>query len=268
MKTGFSTAWTSMKQAERLLPAIAEAGFDGMEPTFNAGMVPGPDDYAESALNLKRYCENRGLEIPGMRGGRLFWNTIPSPDRAERERAVEHCRRGLEAVAAMGGDVLLVVPGAADSSVPFHDHRSRVVEFVDRVSDHARSTGVKIGLENTEARFPESLEEWKGLLRDVGSDHVGMYLDVGNVLWNDVGDPEKWIRELAPWLLRIHFKDSYTGMCIVDILEGDVDWKSVMEALRSIGYDGWILLEPDFFRFAPELLPGQLMARLQAVLSL
>jgi L-ribulose-5-phosphate 3-epimerase len=268
MKIGFSTLWSSEKQSEFLLKAIADAGFDGIEPTFNSGAIPGPERMVEDAAWLKHSCDNVGLSIPSMRGGRLFWKTVPSADPVERSKAADHCRRGLETVARMGGDVLLVVPGESDPDIPFYDHWKRVIEFTQHTKESAREFGVKIAFENTEAQFPVSINDWKKLFEEIDDPMIGMYLDVGNILWCGNGNPAEWIRELAKWIQRIHFKDSFPGNCIVNILEGEMDWKAVMDAVREIGYDGWILVEPEWYRFAPERLPAQLAANLKAIFEL
>lgn len=267
-KTGFSTLWSTKKQAEYLLRAISSAGFDGVEPTFNSAAIPSPEGMVDETLWLKKSCDQLGLSIPSMRGGRLFWKTIPSSDPAERKRAVDHCRFGLEAVARMGGDVLLVVPGEAAAGIPFYDHWKRVIEFTNQCVESARSFGVNIAFENTEARFPLSIKDWFTLFKEIDDPIVGMYLDVGNILWCESGNPAEWIKELAPWIKRIHFKDSFPGNCIVNILEGAMDWKAVMNAVREINYGGWILVEPEWFQFAPELLPGHLAKNLKAIFEL
>lgn len=268
MKIGFSTLWSSREQAEFLLPAISAAGFDGVEPTFNSGAIPSPEGMIDESLWLKKVCDRLELSIPSMRGGRLFWNTIPSAVPAERKRAVDHCRYGLEAVARMGGDILLVVPGEAEAGIPFYDHWKRVIEFSAHCAESARSFGVDIAFENTEARFPLSVNDWMSLFREIDDPAVGMYLDVGNILWCESGNPAEWIKKLAPWIKRIHFKDSFPGNCIVNILEGAMDWKSVMIALREINYDDWILVEPEWYQFAPELLPDHLSKNLEAIFRL
>ena len=98
-KKGFSSVWESEKQIDELLPAIAESGFHGIEPTFIPGAVPSPHGYAGEARLLRGRCEALGLEIPSMRGGRGFWDTVPSPDPAERAAALEHGKLALECLA-------------------------------------------------------------------------------------------------------------------------------------------------------------------------
>ena len=101
---GFSSQWRSEKDLERLLPAIAAAGFAGVEPTFNTGAIPSPDSYPAQAKVFARRCRDLGLRIPSLRGGMRFWDTIPSPEPAERAKALEHAKKALECLALLGGE--------------------------------------------------------------------------------------------------------------------------------------------------------------------
>ena len=76
---------------------------------------------------------------------------------------------------------------------------------------------------------------------EVGSDYVGSYFDVGNVVYS--GYPEQWIRILGNRIKKVHFKDyrcNPGGLnAFVDLLSGDVNWPEVMKAFHEIGYEGW-----------------------------
>jgi hexulose-6-phosphate isomerase len=79
----------------------------------------------------------------------------------------------------------------------------------------------------------------------INSPYVGAYLDVGNVL--AFGYPEQWIHILGKRICKVHFKDykieagGLNGF--VDLLSGDVNWPAVMDAFRTVGYDGWVTAE-------------------------
>jgi hexulose-6-phosphate isomerase len=85
----------------------------------------------------------------------------------------------------------------------------------------------------------------RDVIDKVGSDYVGSYFDVGNVLY--CGYPEHWIKILGKRIKKVHFKDyrravgSLDGF--VDLLAGDVDYVAVKKALDSVGYDGWVSAE-------------------------
>ena len=79
----------------------------------------------------------------------------------------------------------------------------------------------------------------------VGSDYVGSYFDVGNVVY--IGHPEHWIKVLGNRIKKVHFKDyrkEAGSLCgFVDLLSGDVNWPKVMEQFKNIGYDNWVTAE-------------------------
>jgi sugar phosphate isomerase/epimerase len=265
---GFSSQWRSEKELERLLPAIAAAGFAGVEPTFNAGAIPSPESYPEQAKTFARRCRDLGLRVPSMRGGLRFWDTIPSPDPAERTQALEHAKRALECLAILGGKTLLVVPGRIHPDIPYEDHWNRTVDFARQAGELANQFGAVIGLENVEARFPLSVREWSELIGEIGHPAVRMYFDVGNVVWLGLGFPEQWILSLKDRICQVHFKDALFGRSLCHLLEGEVNWRGVAEALKIIGYRGWISVEPDWYAFAPERLPERLAKDLEAIFSL
>jgi len=279
-KAHFSKGYSLVIRDEHLatlLPAIARAGFDGVEPTFVEGALPSPnvDDPSRSAKELAARCSDLGLRIPSMRGGRVPWWSIPSFTAKDREIAIDHTRRALEVLAVMGGSVLLVVPGGRSPEVDYFTHWRRVVEYGRAAGELARTYGVQIGLENVEAAFPSSLRDWRDLIDEIDDPGVGMYFDVGNVLWLGFGYPEEWVSHLAERIVQVHFKDARFRLAgtalhseIHQLLNGDVDWPRVMAAVRGIGYQGWISVEPEAYRHAPERLPERLSRDLDAVFQL
>ena len=87
--------------------------------------------------------------------------------------------------------------------------------------------------------------EMRDFLDKVGSEYVGSYFDVGNVL--PFGYPEQWVRILGKRIRKVHFKDFRRSVGTLDgfveLLTGDVDYPAVTEAFREIGYDGWVTAE-------------------------
>ncbi|HOV37334.1 MAG TPA: sugar phosphate isomerase/epimerase family protein [Spirochaetales bacterium] len=268
IKKGFSLILKNETQTSELLPYISDAGFEGIEPTFHTDFFPSPENYHREAPLLRSRCADLNLQVIGMRAGRITWSTIPSQDPRERQRALEHTKRALECVKLLGGDVLLVVPGEIHPSIPYKDHWKRVVEYGVKAGEAAREIGCVIGLENVEARFPLSVLEWQGLLQEINCPEVRMYLDVGNIAWLGLGFPQQWIRTLGDQIFRIHFKDALWGHEVRNLLEGDICWKEVIEALREIEYSGWISVEPEWYRWAPQRLTERLSRDLDAILAL
>ena len=87
--------------------------------------------------------------------------------------------------------------------------------------------------------------EMARFIDEVGSDYVGSYFDVGNVLFS--GYPEHWIKILNKRIKKVHFKDYRRAAGdlhgFVDLLAGEVNWPNVMAELEKISYDGWVTAE-------------------------
>jgi L-ribulose-5-phosphate 3-epimerase len=94
-------------------------------------------------------------------------------------------------------------------------------------------------------KFLLSPLETRDFIDSFGSDKIGSYFDVGNVILT--GYAEQWIEILGHRIVRIHLKDfkrevgTLAGFC--DLLEGDVNFPEVMKALRKIGYSGPLTAE-------------------------
>ena len=59
-------------------------------------------------------------------------------------------------------------------------------------------------------------------------------------------------------IVKIHIKDfkksGWNAGHFVNLLEGDVRWARVIEALKTAGYDGYLTAELSAMPFAPEYL--------------
>ena len=72
-------------------------------------------------------------------------------------------------------------------------------------AEHAEKVKVSIGLENVWNKFLLSPLEMRNIIDEIGSDYVGAYFDVGNIMY--VGYPQHWIEILGKRIRKIHFCD-------------------------------------------------------------
>ena len=241
-----------------------EAGFDGIE----IGIV----EDGELNLNssdaqiraLRQMAEDIGLEIPSLVAG-LYWkNRFTSNDQEIREKAIDIAKRHLETAALLGANTVLMVPGvvsglenSAGEAVQYDIAYERALQAMRELAPFARGVGVSIGVENVWNKFLLSPIEMRDFIDKIGSEYVGAYFDVGNVVL--FGYPEQWIRILGKRIKKVHLKDFRRKVGtidgFVDLLAGDVDWPEVMRALKEIGYDDYITAEmAPPYRFSPEQL--------------
>lgn len=241
--------WSFVGKSNREAMKLAkDAGFEGIELALEATGELSMESTPEQLAALKAYADELGLAIPSLSSSLCWGSSLTADDPAERQDAHNMVVQQIRCAKALGADTVLVIPGSV--SVEFVPERpvvaydvayDRALEEIKKLAPVAEEYGVHIGIENVWNKFLLSPLEMRRFVDEVGSDYVGVYFDVGNVMY--AGYPEQWIRILNKRIKKVHFKDyrrNPGGLnCFVDLLSGDVDWKAVMEAFAEIGYDGW-----------------------------
>lgn len=231
----------------------ADAGFDGVEVALDEGAGEITLESTEKdLLAIKQQAKDSGIELYSIASG-LYWTYfLNDADEAIRSKAQDIVKKQLETAAILGCDSILVIPGCVNAEfaapgkiMDYETCYNRSLESIIKVAQYAEEYKVNIGLENVWNKFLLSPMEMRDFIDKVGSDYVGSYLDIGNTLSN--GYPEHWISTLGKRIKKVHFKDyrmEAGGLHgFVDLLSGDVNYPSVMQALEKVSYDNWVTAE-------------------------
>lgn len=249
MKKGISIWSFTEPDLKKCFMMAKDAGFDGVEVALDETGLVSLESTQEDIMNVKTMAEEVGIELYSVSSG-LYWSYNYTSDDAEvREKAKEITKKQLQVASWLGCDTILVVPGAVHVAfdpegpvVPYDVAYDRALEALKELAPIAEELKVSIGVENVWNKFLLSPLEMRDFIDKIGSDYVGSYFDVGNVLY--CGYPEHWINILGKRIKKVHFKDyrcaigSLDGF--VDLLAGDVDYHGVMKAFEAIGYDNWV----------------------------
>jgi L-ribulose-5-phosphate 3-epimerase len=231
---------------EAVLRETRAAGFQALELNLEAeGPVLTVETPETRLRQFRTEAEAAGVALPSVSTA-LYW-TYPLTDNNPqvRSRAMEIARRQIAAAAALGAEVVLIVPGLVTPEVSYDAAYDRAQEALSRLAPEAKAAGVTIGVENVWNKFLLSPLEFRRFLDEIGSPAVGAYFDAGNVLVN--GFPAHWIQILGHRIKRVHIKDFRVQVGTLDgfvpLLAGDMDWSRTLGALRAIQYQGPITVE-------------------------
>lgn len=230
-----------------------DAGFEGVEVALdeNAGEI-NLSTTAAQLKQVKQQATDAGIQLYSVASG-LYWSYwLCSEDAPEQEKAKDIVKKQLDTAAELGCQSILVIPGTVNAEfaqpgrvMNYDVVYNRSMEALQELKSYAEGCKVEIALENVWNKFLLSPLEMRDFIDKLDSDYVGSYLDIGNVLSN--GYPEQWVKILGNRIKKVHFKDyrmDAGGLHgFVDLLAGDVNYPAVMEALKSIGYDGWVTAE-------------------------
>ena len=124
------------------------------------------------------------------------------------------------------------------------------------------ATGVHTVFHHHCATYVETPDEIEALMRRTSPDLLGLCLDTGHATYGG-GDPAALIARYRDRIRHVHFKDCAPAVAararaegwdyltairhglFCELGAGQVDFRAVLNQLRDIGYDGWIVVEQD-----------------------
>lgn len=251
MKKGISIWSFAETDLKKCMLLAKDAGFDGIELALDETGPVCMTSTKEDILEIKKMADEIGLELYSVASG-LYWTynyTSANPENVKYAKKIT--KKQLEIASWLGCDTILVVPGAVEVAfdpgeiVEYDVAYERALSVLRELAPVAEKLGVSIAVENVWNRFLLSPIEMAEFIDKVGSEYVGAYFDVGNVLY--IGYPEHWIKILDKRIKKVHFKDyrrEAGGLHgFVDLLAGQVNYPAVMDSLQKIGYDNWVTAE-------------------------
>lgn len=241
----------SLPTAEAMKKA-KDLGFDSIELCIASQGVLTHNTSQTECEDIAATAANIGVEISGLASGESWTCSPTSNDPKTQEQITEFTQKAVQIARWLGTDAYLLVPGAVDvfflpeaDVIPYDICYQRAVSFVSGLIPTAEECGVTLCIENVWNKFLLSPLEMRDFIDQFNSDKIGSYFDVGNVLL--IGYPDQWIKILQNRIKRVHIKDFKknigTAEGFVDLVEGDVDFNAVKEALQAISYNGYVTAE-------------------------
>jgi D-psicose/D-tagatose/L-ribulose 3-epimerase len=229
---------------------LTRCGYDAIEvcpPKGRYGLGVGMEDYLATHKQLKA---DFGLEVSNVNEcwGEMWdpyspdYKTLTEPKTAEL--AVRETRESIDFAAELGAKSVTLAtavhaPITADN---VDDATAVAVESLQRMSDHARTRGVKLVFEATNhlemGKFVNTASNHKRIIELTGCDNIGIQLDFFHVNLEELGSYEA-VMDAQPYLWHGHFRDSNS----LTPGYGKTDWTAVMRALIKTGYEGYCTIE-------------------------
>ncbi|HLB73018.1 MAG TPA: sugar phosphate isomerase/epimerase family protein [Sedimentisphaerales bacterium] len=210
-----------------------KCGYEGIEGNPMADL--------DAAKELGKLARDAGTPIHSIvYGGWGAPFSDPNPDVIEKGLAGMEI--ALRSAKALGASAVLLVPAIVKEDVGYGDAYKRSQEHIRKLLPLAKELGVIIAVENVWNKFLLSPLEFARYVDEFDSPWLKAYFDVGNVIL--FGYAQDWIRTLGKRIVKIHLKDfKREGNQWKNLLDGDVNWPEVREALEGIQYDGFLTPE-------------------------
>lgn len=228
-------------------------GYDGVEvaPFTLADSVE--EISKERRKEIRAQAEDAGVEVVG-----LHWLFVKPeglylnhPDDGVRKRTRDYLLRLIEFCGDLGGRTMVVGSPKQRNILEgqtYRDTYRRTLEVLRSVLPEAKARGVVLCLEALDphqTNFLTDTEEAMRLVRDLDHPNLGTMVDVRSAWFGEKEEVPEVIRRVAPHIKHMHANDANRlgpGM-------GEVDFGPIAQALRDVGYEGYVSVE--VFDFSP-----------------
>lgn len=237
----------------------ASLGFNGVQIYATTGEFSPDALDATARKNFKELLKAKGLEVSalcGDMGGHGFQIAEDNPARIEMTNRIVDlaCELGTSVVTTHIG----VIP--SDKNDPTY---AVMLDALTKCGKYAKEHGVTLAIETG----PETADVLYGFIQDTEGG-VGVNLDPANFVMVTGQDPVAAVELLGKHIVHTHVKDGVmlrktdpkiiydhfaTGgieaLNVADFFKevpvgtGDVDFPAYLEALKKVGYDGYLTIE-------------------------
>jgi D-psicose/D-tagatose/L-ribulose 3-epimerase len=227
--------WMRPEPVETTISRLARAGYDAIEI--------GGEPAATDVNQVRSLLEEHNLRLWGavtlMVGGR----DLLHEDKYVRVGSVQYVKDTIDMIAALGGEILTVVPSTVGKIVPMgspEDEWDWAVESLKECQAHAETKGIRLALEplnRFETYFINRHDQALALAEDVGG-NCGVCLDIFHMNIEEA-DWHEAIRAAGDKLYAVHVADNNRMPCG----QGAIDWADFIGTLEEAGYDEYLTVE-------------------------
>jgi sugar phosphate isomerase/epimerase len=240
---------------EEAAARIAALGYEGLElmadvpHAWPAGLLDAPKRAIRDAM------ERHGLAFSNVNAFMMnavadhrqpYWYpSFIEADVGYRRVRIDHTRRALSLCAELGAPHITTEPGGP--LAPGQDRQHAIDIFVEELkplADHADREGVLLLIEPEPGLLLETTDQYLEVAERLNAPSIGLNFDVGHAFCVREDLPRA-IARLAPHIRHFHLEDIAATRVHHHLVPGTgaIDFDQVLQAIRAIGYDGWLTVE-------------------------
>lgn len=196
---------------------------------------------------IKRIAQERDLQVTVH--SPLADVNIASPETSFRRTVLKRLKKSILLSSQLESSLWVFHPGLTTGISHFYPDLDWELNLKSarELADTADQCGMNISIENCPDSFPFLLKSVKDFLRfysELGETDIGLTLDVGHANTNN--QIYEFIERFPDRIVHTHLHDNRGDFdSHLGIGDGNIDWRSVVKALRGIDYKGVLLIESE-----------------------
>ncbi|MEJ2148271.1 MAG: sugar phosphate isomerase/epimerase [Chloroflexota bacterium] len=249
MKLGTATSVLYLYSIQDAIPLIKRAGYDGVDIWGGRPHVYRQDLSVEELQSLRQAILDQGMSVSSfMPAFYRYPHSLSNPNPKVRQDSIDYMRMCVDNAAALGAEVVLVVPDFSLHGQSRQDSLNRLIESIDTVAQYtAQHPEIMLGIEilyTDETDLVNSAADAQAIIEQLGHSNIGAVLDTGTL--NLSKEPiEDIFSLLGEKVLQIHANDNNGEHRQQNLIPGDgtFDFQGLTTFLKGIGYEGFLSAE-------------------------
>lgn len=227
MKIGISRAMPANESVTEMLASARRHGFDGVQLKQGqyAAHLSAPESFRKEHGDLAALAGGGLVAYPG--GDVSVWVEKLSPI-VGFAAAVDAGHVCICTSVARGGDAY-----------------ERVAKTLNGIGGEATKRGVSISLHNHVGGVFENADDFEAFAGRFDPACAGFTIDTGHTAKAGIADAGVLVRRYKALLRNVHLKDMDAAGNFCPLGRGGVDLGCVLQALRDVAYDGWLVVDEE-----------------------
>ena len=159
------------------------------------------------------------------------------------ESGVANLRRVWEFAAQIGAKILVFCHAKSRASVSDAEIRA-FAQQLSHLGEESAARGVKLSLHHHFDNPVMHRADFERFFAEISPQNLGLTLDTAHLIKSDVWDIAGVIRDFAPFLDNVHFKDFAKGE-FQTLGRGEIDFEVIFQTLQTIGFEGWMCADEE-----------------------
>ena len=230
---GFSAISFKGSLADGIKKAKA-LGYDGVEIAIRDPKMVDPKE-------IKKIATENNIDIVAIGTGQAYNQEglyMTSPDKDIRKKTLDRLKAQIEFASEFGAHLIIGLIRGSIKDISYEEGVELFIDGLEKLGKYAKERGIKIVIEpinRYELNFINSVDDVLPILERLDMPYVGLLLDTFHM---NIEEPiiEESIKKAGKRILHFHVADSNRWPPGY----GHLDFESILSALFSVGYEGYV----------------------------
>lgn len=261
---GYSGLWRGQAflTVDEFLLKAKELGYDGVMLMAKRPHLSPLDYDKEARARLRKRIEDLGLKLVGLAGYSDFTAGMDKPGIPHTEMQAAYLGQVAELASDLGTNMVRIFTGYERSGIPYDRQYATVVEGIALAAKEAQKYGITLVVQNHhDIAIHHDAMFW--MLKEIGLPNVMAGWDAWSPTLEGLSPEEirQGVLKMKPFIVntiladyvplpRYNYDNTITNysparpvMRAVPVGEGMIDYRTFIEALKDIGYQGYLVYE-------------------------